>query len=148
LLFNIISKLLTNPMLPHHINMSRLIGLDSRVLGWKHGQKNSRCQGKSHFPRTTHDTWHIHNHGTPFWTQDSRTSFLLSSIIKYKWNKFKWEILNNSNYDHFHGGGIFSHAYAIMHTYFGKNKNANNEYISFYMQLNMFSCMKISCTFC
>jgi len=68
--------------------------------------------------------------------------------IKSKWNKFKWEILNNSTYDHFHGGGDFSHAYAIMHTYFGKNKNANNEYISFYIQLNMFSCMKISCTFC
>jgi hypothetical protein len=68
--------------------------------------------------------------------------------IKFKCNKFKREILDNSSYDHFHGGGDFSHAYAIMHTYFGKNKNANNEYISFYIQLNMFSCMKISCTFC
>jgi hypothetical protein len=29
-------------------------------------------------------------------------------------------ILDNSNYDNFHGGGDFSHVYLIMHTYFGK----------------------------
>jgi len=29
-------------------------------------------------------------------------------------------ILNNSNYDNFHGGGDFSHAYVIMHKYFDK----------------------------
>jgi len=40
--------------------------------------------------------------------------------IECKWNKFKWEILDNSNYDNFHGGGDFSHAYVIMHKYFGK----------------------------
>jgi hypothetical protein len=28
---------------------------------------------------------------------------------KSKWNKFKWEILDNSNYDNFHGGGGFSY---------------------------------------
>jgi hypothetical protein len=28
--------------------------------------------------------------------------------------------LDNSNYDNFHGGGDFSHAYVIMHKYFGK----------------------------
>ncbi len=39
--------------------------------------------------------------------------------IKFKWNKFKWEILDNLNYDNFHGGGDFSHAYVIMHKYFG-----------------------------
>jgi hypothetical protein len=39
--------------------------------------------------------------------------------IESKWNKFKWKILDNSNYDHFHGGGEFSHAYVIMHKYFG-----------------------------
>jgi hypothetical protein len=39
---------------------------------------------------------------------------------KSKWNKFKWKILDNSNYDHFHGGGGFSHAYVIMHKYFVK----------------------------
>jgi hypothetical protein len=38
--------------------------------------------------------------------------------IASKWNKFKWKILSNSNYDHFHGGGDFSHAYVIMHKYF------------------------------
>jgi hypothetical protein len=27
----------------------------------------------------------------------------------------------NLNYDNFHGGGDFSHVYAIMHKYFGKN---------------------------
>jgi len=27
--------------------------------------------------------------------------------IKSKWNKFKWEILDNSNYDTFHVGGDF-----------------------------------------
>ncbi len=31
------------------------------------------------------------------------------------------EILNNSNYDNFHGGGDFSHAYVTIHKYFGKN---------------------------
>jgi hypothetical protein len=33
-----------------------------------------------------------------------------------------WEILDSSNYDNFHGGGDFSHAYVIMHKYFGKKK--------------------------
>jgi len=37
---------------------------------------------------------------------------------KFKWNKFKWKILDNSNYDNFHGGGGFSHLYVIMHKYF------------------------------
>ncbi len=40
--------------------------------------------------------------------------------IESKWNKLKWEILDNSNYDNFHGGGDFSHAFVIMHKYFGK----------------------------
>jgi hypothetical protein len=46
-----------------------------------------------------------------------------------------------------HGGGDFSHAYVSMHKYFDiclKKK----WYISFYIQFNMFSCMKISYTFC
>jgi len=30
--------------------------------------------------------------------------------IKSKWNKFKWKILDNPNYDDFDGGGDFSHA--------------------------------------
>ncbi len=30
------------------------------------------------------------------------------------------KILDNSNYDNFHGSGDFSHAYVIMHKYFGK----------------------------
>jgi hypothetical protein len=33
---------------------------------------------------------------------------------------YEWKILNNSNYDNFHGGGDFSHAYVIIHTCFGK----------------------------
>jgi len=56
--------------------------------------------------------------------------------------------LNNSNYDHFHGGGDFSHAYVIMHKYFGKKPKIKNEYINFYLQLNMFFCMKFLYTFC
>ncbi len=28
--------------------------------------------------------------------------------------------MDNSNYDHFHVGGDISHAYVIMHKYFGK----------------------------
>jgi hypothetical protein len=28
--------------------------------------------------------------------------------------------MDNSNYDNFHGGGDFSHAYVSMHKYFGK----------------------------
>ncbi len=42
--------------------------------------------------------------------------------------------MDNSNYDHFHCGGDFLHAYVIMHKYFGKKKKKN-----FYMQLNMFA---------
>jgi len=38
-----------------------------------------------------------------------------------KWNKFKWEILDNSNYNNFHGGDSFSHVYVIIHKYFVKN---------------------------
>jgi len=42
---------------------------------------------------------------------------------------------------------VFSHSYVIMHEYFGKKtKNGKNEYISFYRQFDMFSCMIISCT--
>jgi hypothetical protein len=37
-------------------------------------------------------------------------------------DKFKWKILDNSNYNNFHSGGDFSNAYVIMHKYFGKNK--------------------------
>jgi isopentenyl phosphate kinase len=40
---------------------------------------------------------------------------------KSKWNKFKSDILDNSNYDHVHGGGGFSHPYVIRHKYFVKN---------------------------
>jgi len=40
--------------------------------------------------------------------------------IESKWNKFKWKILDDSKYDNLHGGGDFSHAYVIMHKYFGK----------------------------
>ncbi len=75
--------------------------------------------------------------------------FVIFHNIKSKWNKFKWEILDNSNYDNFHGDGDFSHEYVIMHKYFGKKtRNVKNEYISFYIQLNMFSCMTISYTSC
>jgi hypothetical protein len=40
--------------------------------------------------------------------------------IKSKWNKFKWKLLDNSNYDHFHHDGDISHAYVIMDKYYGK----------------------------
>jgi hypothetical protein len=69
--------------------------------------------------------------------------------IKFTWNNFKCKILDNSNYVNFHGGGDFLHAYVIMHQYFGlKIKNVKIEYISFYEQLDIFSCMIFSCTFC
>jgi len=58
------------------------------------------------------------------------------------------KILDNSNYDNLHGGGDFSHAYVIMHKYFDKKtKNVKNEYINFYIQLSIFSCMKSFDTF-
>jgi hypothetical protein len=59
-----------------------------------------------------------------------------------------WKIFDNSNYGNLHGGGDFSHAYVIMHIYFRKNHKCRNEYLNFYIQLKMFSCMKFSCTFC
>jgi hypothetical protein len=42
--------------------------------------------------------------------------------INYTWNKFKWKILDDSDYDNLHGGDGFSHAYVIMHKYFGKKQ--------------------------
>jgi hypothetical protein len=61
---------------------------------------------------------------------------------------FNWKILDSSNYDNFHSGDDFSYAYAMRHKYTVKiQKCKKNMYISFYIQLNMFSCMKISCTF-
>jgi len=77
----------------------------------------AKCH-KHHFHMTDK---HIHNQGTIFLPQDSRILFLLSFKSKSKWNKFKWEILDNLNYDNFHGGGVFSHPYVIMHKYFVKN---------------------------
>jgi hypothetical protein len=53
-------------------------------------------------------------------------------------NKTKWDVLDNSNYDNFHGGGDFSHVYVIMHKYFDK-KPEMQKIISFYIQVNMFS---------
>jgi hypothetical protein len=38
------------------------------------------------------------------------------------WNKFKWKILDNSNYANFHGGGDFSYAYVIIINILVKNQ--------------------------
>ncbi len=46
--------------------------------------------------------------------------FIIFHGIKSTWNKFNWIILDNSNYGNLHGGGDFSHAYFIMHKYFGE----------------------------
>jgi hypothetical protein len=43
-----------------------------------------------------------------------RLCFCYLPNTKSKWNKFKWEILNNSNYDNFRDGGGFSHLYVII----------------------------------
>jgi hypothetical protein len=53
-------------------------------------------------------------------TKTQGLCFCYLSTIKSKWNKFKWEILDNSNYDNFHGSGDFSHTSVIMHKYLGK----------------------------
>jgi hypothetical protein len=91
---------------------------------------------------------HIHNQSTFFWTQDSQTLLYYLPNIKFTWNKFKWKILNNLNYDNLCGDGDFSHAYVIMHRYFGEKPKIKKEYISFYVQFDVFSCMKISYTCC
>jgi hypothetical protein len=62
----------------------------------------------------------MHNQGTTFSPQDSRTLFFYLPNTKSKWNKFQCEILDNSNYDSFHDGGGFSHVYITMHKYFAK----------------------------
>jgi len=57
--------------------------------------------------------------------------------------------IDNSNYENFHGGGDFSHAYVInVEIFWSKTKNVENEYVSLYSQLDMFSWMKISYTCC
>ncbi len=43
--------------------------------------------------------------------------------IQSTWTQFKCENLDKSNYDYSYGGGDFSHAYVIMHQYFGKKTN-------------------------
>ncbi len=71
--------------------------------------------------QTNQPNGHIHNQGTIFLPQDSRTLFCYFPNTRSKWNTFKWEVLNNSNYDNFHGGGGgFSHLNVIMHKYFVK----------------------------
>jgi hypothetical protein len=62
----------------------------------------------------------------------------------FRWNQFKGENLDDSNYDSSCGGGDFSHAYVIMHQYFGKKfKMQKNEYMNFYKQLDLFFRMNI-----
>ncbi len=41
------------------------------------------------------------------------------------------KILDNLNYDNFHGDGDFSHAYVTMHKYFGKKQKMqkNNQMV-------------------
>jgi hypothetical protein len=55
--------------------------------------------------------WHIHKHALLDIGLDQGLCLYYLANIESKWNEFKWEILNNSNYDNFHGGGDFSHAY-------------------------------------
>ncbi len=63
---------------------------------------------------------HIHNQGTFFCHKTQRSCFCYLPNTKSKWNKFQWEIIDNSNYDSFPSGGGFSHVYVIMHKYFVK----------------------------
>ncbi len=58
---------------------------------------------------------HLFGHKIQIWI-----CFYYLPNIESTWNKFKWNMLNNSNYNNFHGGDDFSHAYVIMHKYFGK----------------------------
>jgi hypothetical protein len=90
------------------------------VLGWKHGQRARGAKVKVIF-QGLHMTHGIFTIKVPlFGHMTEGLCFCYLPNIKSNWNKFKWEILDNSNYDNFHGGGDFSHAYAIMHPYFGK----------------------------
>jgi hypothetical protein len=67
--------------------------------------------------------WGIFTTKVPFFDHRIQGScFCYLPNTQFKWNKFKWEIFDNSNYDNFHGGGDFSRAYVIMHKYFGKKK--------------------------
>jgi hypothetical protein len=91
---------------------------------------------------------HLGNHMAKEWVV-----WFMDALWKYclwSWhaNGTKWEILDNLNFDHFHGGGGFSHLYVIMHKYFVKKPYMQkNKNISFYIQFNMFPCMKISTHF-
>jgi len=49
--------------------------------------------------------------------------------IKSTWNKFKWKILDNSNYDNLHCGCDFSYGYVIMHKYFGRKLEMQKKWI-------------------
>jgi hypothetical protein len=52
-------------------------------------------------------TRHISNQ-CPFGHKTQGFCFYYLPNIKSKWNKFKWKILDNSNFDNFHGGGDFT----------------------------------------
>jgi hypothetical protein len=43
----------------------------------------------------------------------------------------------NSNYDNFHCGGDFSHAYEIMHKYFGKNTKKCKKWVHKFFIYNL-----------
>ncbi len=60
--------------------------------------------------------------GVPlFGHRTQRLCFCYLPNTKSTWNKFKFKILDNSNYKKNHGGGDFSHAYVNASIIFGKN---------------------------
>jgi len=75
-------------------------------------------------------TWHmsIFTIKVPFFYHKTQGfCFCYLPNTKSKWNKFKWEILDNLNYDNSHGGGGFSHPYVIMHKYFVEKPNGKKK---------------------
>jgi hypothetical protein len=74
---------------------------------------------------------YLHDHAIITCFVEDETSYLVFNAWIMYLNQRVWG-----------GNMVFSHAYVITHKYFGKKtKDAKNEYINFYIQLNMFSCI-------
>jgi hypothetical protein len=61
-----------------------------------------------------------------FGHKTQRLCFCYLPNTKSTWNKFKFKILDNSNYINFHGGDDFSHAYVNASIIFGKKLEMQN----------------------
>jgi hypothetical protein len=57
------------------------------------------------------------------------------------------EILNNSNYDNFHGGGDFLHAYVTIHKYFRPSTTTKLTTLTIFFHIRVVTTSKLTIFF-